>query len=454
LVAAVFTAVVIDLNSSIELKWFFALWAGLAIICLFAERAFLKITFAALAAVLVVQFAALTASHGEAVRRDNEARRLQTNIALQSTRPAIVHLVLDSYVGLDGMALGPDEYHDLRAEHVAFFKKHGFQFYPRAYSRYTRTKDSLPSLFSYGEDSPVVHSPNAQYSVPEELPYFRDLDKQGYKIRAVLPKFFDLCVNQKMAHCRSWENSGLASMLDTELGILDRAKIFGFTMLRLTEAPTLVAARLQFGANDLLGTDTRWPFNRSQLVHLASLKELDPFIDELANIQAGEVRFAHFLIPHSPYGLSANCALKPEAEWMNEHGPTPEAAREIAYADQVRCVKQHLEKMMAVLGKSRAGRDAIVLLHGDHGSRIAPTHAFVGGPKLSQRQKIMLHSTLFAIRVPDEAPREVPGPHSLDELMADFRTQDFASAPNPEGAPARVLVMGEPQLQPLAGFGF
>lgn len=452
LVAALFTTVAIDLNSSIGVMGFLAIWAGLAIVFFFAERVLFKVTFAAFAAVLLFQLVALTASHGEPPRRENEARRLQTDIPPRSTRPAIVHLLLDSYLGLDGMALGPDEYRDLRAEHVAFFTKHGFQFYPRAYSRYTRTRDSLPSLFSYGEDPPVVHSVDLHY-VPEQLPYFSDLDKRGYRISAVLPMFFDLCVNQRMTHCRSWENSGLTSMLGTEVGIFDRAKIFAFTMLRLTSAPTHVAARLQFGANDLLGTDARWPFNRSQLVHLASLKELDPFIDELADIRAGEVRFAHFLIPHSPYGLTASCAVKPEAEWMNEHGPTPEAAREIAYADQVRCLKQHLDRMMGVLNKSREGREAIVVLHGDHGSRIAPTHPHVGGPELSQRQKIMLHSTLFAIRVPGEAPREVPGTHALDELMADFRARDFASAPNPKGAPARVQVMGAPGLQPLTGFG-
>ena len=60
---------------------------------------------------------------------------------------------------------------------------------------------------------------------------------------------------------------------------------------------------------------------------------------------------------------------------------------------------------------------------------------------------------MFAIRVPGEAPGEIPGPHALDELMADFRARDFAAAPRPAAAPARVLVMGAPGFQPLAGFG-
>ena len=69
------------------------------------------------------------------------------------------------------------------------------------------------------------------------------------------------------------------------------------------------------------------------------------------------------------------------------------------------------------------------------------------GPRLS-------FLTLFAIRVPGEAPREVPSLHALDELMANFRNRDFSSAPASKDAPARVQVMEETRLRPLQGLGF
>jgi hypothetical protein len=450
--AALFTAVAIDLNAAMNPDMVVGLWVGLAIVFLFAERAGLKITFAAFAAVLLFQLLSLVASYGEPLPYNNESQNRQAGRE-PSRRPPIVHLVLDSYLGLDGMALGPADYHDLRAEHVAFFRNRGFQFYPRAYSRHTRTIESLPALFSYGGDTPAVNWVSTRHAVPGELSYFRDLDSHGYSVDAVVPKFFDLCVNQKMTFCRSWENSRLTSMLETQLGTLDRAKIFAFTMVRLSSVLSKVAAALQYRANDWLGIDTRLPFDRSQLVHLASLKELDGFVDELADLRSGEVRFAHFLIPHSPYGLTPNCEAKPEAEWMNEHGPSSEAKREKGYADQVRCLQGRLGIMMDELEKTQAGRQAIVIIHGDHGSRIAPGHPFQGGPALSERQQVMLYSTLFAIRVPGEEPSEVRGTYALDELLVDFRDRAFGAAPRPREAPARVRIIKGRELQPLRGFG-
>jgi hypothetical protein len=451
LFAALFAGVAIDLNSAMNPGTVVALCAGLAIVFFFAERAGLTITLAAFTAVLVFQLVALVASYGEPPPHENEAQNRQA-ARESSSRPPIVHLVLDSYLGLDGMALGPANYRDLRAEHVAFLRKYGFQYYPRAYSRHTRTIESLPTLFSYGGKTPAVKWVSTRHAVPGELAYFRDLDRSGYRIDAVVPKFFDLCVNQKMTSCRSWENSRLTSMLGTQLGTWDRAKIFAFTLVRLSAALSKVAAALQFRANDWLGTDTRWPFDRSQLVHLASLKELDGFVDDLADLRPGEVRFAHFLIPHSPYGLTSKCEAKPEAEWMNEHGPSSEAKREQGYVDQVRCLQRRLGKLMDELEKTEAGRQAIVLIHGDHGSRIAPGHPFLGGPELSERQQVMLYSTLFAIRVPGEAPGQVPGTYALDELLANFRDRGFGAAPRPKEAPARVRIIKGRELLPLRGF--
>lgn len=440
LLAALFAAVMIDMNTSIEVGWFYTAWAGLAVIAFFALDALLKIVLAAFAAVFLFQAAALLTASGSPPAEENEAGNPQAAGAVDPGRPALVHLVLDSYLGLDGMALGPAVYRDLRAEQVVFFAERGFQIYPQAFSRHSRTSDSLPRAFSYGEDQPTLEWINSRHAIPGALPYFDDLDRRGYRTSAAVPAYFDLCPNQKLAHCRNWESSDLTSMLGTGLGPLDRAKLFAFTLLQLTNAPARVAAAIQLGANDLLGAEGRSPSERSQLYHLASLRQFDRFIGELADLGPGEVRFAHVLLPHSPFGLDADCSVKPEAQWLNEHGPSSEAAREAAYADQVRCVQRQLARMLDVLGRSPAGREAVVLIHGDHGSRIAPAHPSLDGPDLSPREMLMAHSTLFAIRVPEESAAVIPDPHALDELMADFHARDFASAPRPEGTPARVLI--------------
>jgi len=438
---ALFATVMVDLNAPIDLNWLYVVWFVLALAAFFAEHALLKVILAAFTAVLLFQLTTLITGFGGPVRSENMAQNRQAPGGRTATRPVIVHLVLDSYLGLDGMALGPDVYRQLRAEQTAFFIEHGFQIYPRAYSRHPRTMNSLPYLFSYGATPPAVHFTNAEYAVPEELPYFDDLDKRGYRTSAVLPAYFDLCVKQKLTHCHNFETSALTSMLGTKMSVFDRSKVFGFTLLHLAIMPSRVAWVLQLAAENSFGSESRWFYNRSKLFPLASLREMERFTADLHGLQPGEARIAHFLLPHDPYILSADCTVKPARAWLDEHGPGAEIEREKAYADQVRCVQNQLANVLATLDRTPAGRNAIVLIHGDHGSRITPAMPYLGGPKLSQREMLMSHSTLFAVRVPGEAAGEIAGTHALDELMADFRRRDFASAPRPKAAPARVLIM-------------
>lgn len=434
-VAGLFTALLVDLNAAIDNAWFFGCWAAFTAFALFAREAFAKILFAASLAVLLFQGAELVSGPDAAAAPVNEAKNLQDPRRAATDRPAIVHVVLDSYLGLDGMALGPEAYRDLRAQQTAFFTGRGFQTYPRAYSRHAKTLNALPALFSYGGAVPPIQTLRADYAIPDQLPYFADLDRRGYRIKAVLPAYFDLCVKQKLTHCRTFQSSALSAMSGTAIGATDRAAVFGFAMLNLVPAARAVADRVRPDPRARLAQ------NRGKLFSLTSLGEFDRFIADLPELRRGEVRFAHLLLPHDPYMLAADCTLKPAAAWLDEHGPGAVAAREAAYAEQVTCLQTRLARMLDALDRSAAGREAIVLIHGDHGSRIAPSQPFVDGPALSQRELLMAYSTLFAIRVPGEAGGEVGGTHALDELMADFRARDFASAPRPAPAATRVAAI-------------
>lgn len=455
-VAGLFLAVMIDLNAPVERVWFFVIWVGLSVAAYFALDAVIKIAFAAFMAVLLFPVAESAIGVGAPARDRNMVENRQVPGRPVADRPAIIHVVLDSHLGLDGFALGPDAYGTLNADLAAFFTDQGFQYYPRAYSRHSRTADSIPYAFSYGDNPPALQWVNSDHAVPGKLPYFSDLDARGYRISASAPVYLDMCVNQPMTVCRNWEPSELTSMLGTQLGPVDRAKIFAFTLLELATMPSQVVEAAQLSVQDMLGTQGRKTTDRSQLPALASIRRMDSFTDDLAGLQRGEVRYLHLLLPHSPFALNADCSVKPEAAWLDEHHGASEADREMAYADQVRCLQHRLGRMIGVLNGTPAGRGAIVLIHGDHGSRIAPSHPFWDRPALSPRQMLMVHSTLFAIRVPAETAGEVPGTYALDELIADFRARDFASAPRPERAPAQVVIAGVARpgrvLRPLPDF--
>lgn len=439
--SALFLAIVIDLSTSIDLTWFYALWGVLALVAWFAETAMLKLSLAAFGSVFLFQFVALATGIGAPERPANYAKRLQDPKRPAADRPAIVHLVLDSYLGLDGMALGPEHYTRLRAEQTAFFTGRGFQIYPRAYSRHVKTVNSLPQLFSYGEAPLATTNRNLQYSIADELPYFMDLDARGYRTSVVAPTYLDFCVNQPLTYCRKFERSALPAMLDSEMSAVDRATVMGFTLLQLAGLPSRAAEAVQLRSNDLLGTEGRRPYNRAKLLPLASVRELDRFSEELATLKRGEARVIHLLLPHDPYILNAQCRARPEPDWLDEHGPGAPEAREKAYADQVRCLQAKLGQMLDALDRTKAGREAIVVIHGDHGSRISPVAPYLGGPDLTTRELMMSHSAFFGVRVPGEAGAEVPGTFALDELMADFRKRDFLSGPRPAQTKPSILIM-------------
>lgn len=441
LFSALFIAIVIDLSASIDLGWFYALWAALAVVTWFAEAAVLKLTLAAFVSVLLFQLAALTTGLGAPQRPANYAKTLQDAGRAPADRPAIVHLVLDSYLGLDGMALGPEHYTRLRAQQSAFFTGRGFQVYPQAYSRHVKTVNSLPQLFSYGEAPLATTNRNLQYAIADQLPYFTDLDRIGYRTSAVLPTYLDLCVNQPLTHCRKFERSALTSMLGTDLSATDRATVMGFTLLQLAGLPSRAAEAVQLRSNEWFGTAGRRPYNRAKLLPLASVSELNRFADDLATLKRGEARVIHLLLPHDPYMLDEQCHVRPEADWLDEHGPGTAAAREKAYAAQVTCLQSRLGRMLDQLGKTEAGRDAIVLIHGDHGSRISPIAPYIGGPDLTERELLMSHSAFFAIRIPGAAGGEVPGSFALEDLMGDFRARDFRAAPRPQSRPPEMVLM-------------
>ncbi len=114
------------------------------------ERAVLKLTLAAFLSVLAFQAFDLLAGAGSHAAPRNEAKMLQAKSQANPKLRPIVHLMLDSYIGLEGMSALDTNFGTLREEQERFYLDHGFQLYPQAYSRHPKTINSLPEFLSYG----------------------------------------------------------------------------------------------------------------------------------------------------------------------------------------------------------------------------------------------------------------------------------------------------------------
>jgi hypothetical protein len=448
-ITGVAVAILIDLGVTVPPPVFLILAAVIAVLAWFQQRAVLMLTLAAFGSVLLFQMIGLVTGYGHPATPPNEARRTQTGPANPALRP-IIHLMLDSYIGLDGMSFADANFGTLRQEQEQFYLSRGFQIYPQAYGRHAKTVNALPEFLSYGRAARASQPRNVQYTVAPQLDYFTDLDRKGYRISVQTPSFVDLCVNQPLALCRNYNRSALAAMDGSALSDWDRARVIGLTLLELSNLPV---AKLDERIGSLRAAQARLLRNRTKLYSLTGFRQLDGFAGDLRTLRHGEVRFIHLLLPHDPYIMDDHCRVLPEPQWKDEHGPTPAplarrgadyAQRDAAYSQQVRCMTQGgLRRLLEALDQTPAGRDAIVLIQGDHGSRTVDEIPQSDGPEPSLRAMTVSHSAFFAVRVPGQPAALVPGRFALDALLGSFAANGFAAAPHPAVAPAEVYLMDE-----------
>jgi arylsulfatase A-like enzyme len=155
---------------------------------------------------------------------------------------------------------------------------------------------------------------------------------------------------------------------------------------------------------------------------MTSMAVADRLQRDLAGAQRGDYVFAHLLLPHYPYRYDDTCSLLPVDSWMRRDladapaGQTntvaSRTARYAAYARQLHCVYRKLDEILEAIPAELAD-DAVIILQGDHGSRIVLVEPRLARASLmSATDYVDSYSTLFAVRSPRIATgyenREVP----------------------------------------------
>jgi hypothetical protein len=278
---------------------------------------------------------------------------------------------------------------------------------------------------------------------PERLDYFERLASRGYGISILGADFIELCEGQPVDDCRQFQHSKLSAITQFPMSTRDRAKTIGVTLASMSTLTSQVYD-VSAVANFVLGGDL--PMVMRNLKKLAppksalAMRELQEVLHEP---QYGRAYFAHLLIPHEPYVFDERCVLRPRSEWNTEMQSDERVERDADYRAQMHCTLRLLDDVLDTLQDSEAGRDAIVIIHGDHGSRIVDVRPNTVHPSPAARDFAMTYSTLFAVRAPGLDPVVVPGRASLDELLRDFATSDFATAPETGRHPAQVILATE-----------
>lgn len=350
-------------------------------------------------------------------------------------KPAILHLILDEHIGIEGLSNEGVEGRQLRDELRDFYRANGFAVYGRAYSRHFNTGNAIAEILNYGEK--VALNSSKKHVETGSTEYLRTLVDHGYRLTIFQSDYVDFCNRSKFHECITYDSSSLRPTLVAPIDTKSRAGLLAYKFLALSDLFTSASNGWNGIALALRRSDWALPMfspGSARSSSVATLEALNELSGRIKLIRPGEAIFAHVLLPHYPYVVTRNCDYLPAAEWeerFSNSESTIQMRRRASY-EQIRCTTRRLQALLRTLSQAPARSNTVVVIHGDHGSRIArldPNEAHLG--KYSDVDLLAGFSTLFAVRTPDAQAGYFKEPQPVSLLLHDFAASGFRSAPHP-----------------------
>jgi hypothetical protein len=450
----------------------------LALLLSFAMRRHLSRIVTAVFATMLGATVVLAAVHGP-VSPDSDtatadpprATATEPGAPARPQLPILVHLILDEHIGVEGISDDVPHGRGMRKFLREFFDMYGFRVFARAYSRYSQTRNSLPNLVNFSSQ-PVegALTSGAEPYVLLSNRYFELLSRAGYKIHVYQIDYIDFCASARdsIVNCATRESTGITEMESVDMPVSDKVTLI---YQRFADLSALKAAaearyiRIRKGLGSVGWILPEWWLKGSRP---GPFKDLALFADitaQVAQASPGHMFFVHLLLPHSPYALDAMCDFRPVQEWELPKDPEPmpndgesRARRYELYFEQMRCLYRKLEDMFQEWQKAGIFDRLVLIVHGDHGSRISQRTPHANNQhKLSHADYLDGFSTLFAVKGPGHPPGYDRRVAAIEQLLGDVlgeQTEDDHA--HREQIPYVFLHDGpaRPMLrQPLPGFG-
>jgi hypothetical protein len=206
-----------------------------------------------------------------------------------------------------------------------------------------------------------------------------------------------------------------------------------------------------------------WNWERGNAAPLSSMPVFDMVVGELSKAKRGELVFAHVLIPHYAYVYDSSCRPRPPSQWLrrtsvgdagdaggvaNTRGGR--AKRYALYFQQMLCAQQKIDHLLDAIPSSLR-EDAIVIVQGDHGSRISLVEPIkMAASKLTAADYADHYSTLFAVRAPNLQPAYDTRRTPITCLLRTLVEQDFRSLSGLEGCSTPNILFLQDSTKPRA----
>lgn len=341
--------------------------------------------------------------------------------------PPIVHIVLDEHIGIEGLPADVPGGAELKDDVMAFYDKYGFSLHGGAFSHSSRTTHSLAAMFngqSYPDAATAFEQTDSGLRLKRNA-WFDRLEERGYRIRIYQNSWLDYCDQRRraIAYCyRFWAHS---------IKLLE-----GVDLSPLVKARYILRAYV-INSGLVLATLPYFDFEGTSIGAFASAEVLDLIAQDLQKNRRGFAVFAHLLIPHYSYVFGEGCKPKQDLDtWFERfdraslasHPDLPRQGndtdsrerRYTAYIPQVRCLYLLLGRFFAKLAEEGLWTDALILIHSDHGSRIARIEPSLQNRDRLSPQDLTDHfSSLFAVRTPNRKGRYDTRMRSIQALFSE-----------------------------------
>jgi hypothetical protein len=317
--------------------------------------------------------------------------------------PPIVYIILDEHIGINAIPADIAFGQQLKQSLRAFYINNGFHLF-NAYSHYHETYNSIPNLLNYSfndRDNAYFNTTSVRHL--QQNKFFDLLAQKGYQFKVYeVGDYLDYCeqANIPIISCYRYPSQSLGILQYSPLPMAQR-------LLFLVKG-FLLQSMLYQKLLQLLNVSNWFWYD----AHISTLSMLDEFAQlkiDLTKPANGTVFFAHIFAPHSPYMYGADCRLMPIDQWrigailLRDAKNTP-ASRALTYSNynqQTLCVEKQMQAVFAVMRKAHIYDQAIIIVHGDHGSRIALHEPYIENKTIFTQQDFQDYfPTLFAVKAP------------------------------------------------------
>ena len=319
-------------------------------------------------------------------------------------RAPFVQIILDEHIGIEGI---PEEFDPggVFATRIReTLAQRGFTVFTRAYSRYDNTGRSIPAALNFaspGEANPFVEDANREPAQMLANATISQLHERGYQVHAVQTEFLDLCHvsgQSVVEECATYTLNTIASIRDLPVGTWTKAGMILNMFLHRSEIDRRLHRAFE------------WPEPR-RVSAVSTMQASDSIVSMLRRARPGDAYLIHLMLPHYPYTFDSECRMRPDPNrWLDASAPAAaprqntldsRRVRYPLYLEQLDCTQKLVSRMLDALVEAGVYDQSIVMVHGDHGSRIdtvPPVSPFLD--ELRPQDYVDAFSTLFVAKLP------------------------------------------------------